>query len=148
MFEKVYIYRRVVAKCDSIIAPKYKEKMRRTILGIRSLRFSSGNPLMFSDYAHEFWSDPSTKYIPEDQIELAEKEIEFHVMTMLLTERQFYSIMRVHQRRGHSGRWSAASDLDRKIDDPTPNPHQFYFESPTDFIEFRLLYEHETVEAA
>jgi len=148
MFEKVYIYRRVVGNADPMIAAKYKERIRRTIIGIRSLRFAGGNPLVFSDYAHDFWFDPSTNYIPEEHIDVAKKEIDFHVMTMVITESQYYGIMRVHQKRGHSGRWSAISNMDRNPGDPTASPHTFLFESPTDFIEFRLLYEHEIVEAA
>ncbi len=139
-FATIRNYRLILqrGRCDLRCSPsefsdEYKERIRKIIKLARDLRFLQGNPLVFSDNMN-FWFDPFSKYVPEDQLHLAGQEIKFHTITTQISDKQFYEIVRFHQKRSQTGRWSAK---DETADDGIV----FLFESLTDYVEFRLLHE-------
>lgn len=113
---------------------------RNRVHAIRLMRLSNGNPRHM--YEGPFWSDPSCKYVPEEQVPIAEKHgVKFERLTVkMFAGRATRIVTEAESRRPHKGYWSHTTHDEHDWDYKLPQPVTFLFENAGDMAYFRLAY--------
>ncbi len=143
-FDRINIYRTILRKRlagdPEAATDDYMSRIARLIDSIRTKRFNNGNPLVFT--GRPFWSDPLSKYVPEDYVPVAAANgVEWHTMRIKISlGRAIRLTQEIEGRRNHCGLWAIYVPLDDEIDGV-----QCAFESITDMIEFRFRYDFEII---